>query len=286
MAQMISQKHTIDEFNGATGEQYTNQISDASDFTKVVENSIFASETADNLTQAPDNTETNLVGTAEVQIIGIGTNKKFKFKNLKGNQGVQGRSYNPRGVWDSAISYVNSSAIIDTVRFNGSTYYCKVNNTNHEPTIGDDNDYWGILALRGSNESVDIVQEMGTSTIALMSQKAVTDLVKTYTLSLGSTTLIESDILEIYINGCKVSDLKTTVMPINTNDIALKYGDKIQVRVMRNFAMPIPVININGIGQLTSDVTNSEYVFDKKLANPYIVTGNVAISFGGSGGMA
>lgn len=44
-----------------------------------------AETTATNLTQAPDVTNANNFGTVNVEIIGTGTNKKFKFSNLKGN---------------------------------------------------------------------------------------------------------------------------------------------------------------------------------------------------------
>ena len=44
-----------------------------------------AETTANNLTQAPDVSEANKFGVVNVEIIGTGTNKKFKFSNLKGN---------------------------------------------------------------------------------------------------------------------------------------------------------------------------------------------------------
>ena len=43
-----------------------------------------------SLASTPDNTEAGNVGTPEVEITGEGTSKKFKFKNLKGNQGDKG----------------------------------------------------------------------------------------------------------------------------------------------------------------------------------------------------
>lgn len=43
-----------------------------------------------NLASNPDNSEINNVGAAEVEIIGEGINKKFKFKNLKGEKGDKG----------------------------------------------------------------------------------------------------------------------------------------------------------------------------------------------------
>lgn len=44
-----------------------------------------AETTANNLTQAPDVSEANKFGVVNVEIIGTGTNKKFKLSNLKGN---------------------------------------------------------------------------------------------------------------------------------------------------------------------------------------------------------
>ncbi len=280
MAKMIPQKHEIEEFNGGTGNEYGMQISDASDFTKVVENATYSAKVADSLANSGvDNTEANNVGTAQVEITGTGTAKKFKFKNLKGetgngiskvektstsgltdtytitytsgstttfnvkngkgitgiaktgsaglvdtytvtfndststtftvtngekgdkgdtgltpnlqigntttletgqpatatitgttdnptlnlglpkgntgSQGIQGKSYVPKGEWSSATAYVNNATTIDTVLYLGSTYYCKQSNTNQTPT---NTTYWGLLAEKGEAGEVTTAQ--------------------------------------------------------------------------------------------------------------------------------
>ena len=88
MAQMTPQKHGIGEFNNNTGEEYGTQLSKPQDFTMVVENATYSAEVADSLVNNPiDNSEANNIGDAEVEIIGDGINKTFKFKRIKGASG-------------------------------------------------------------------------------------------------------------------------------------------------------------------------------------------------------
>ena len=47
MAQMTPTKHTINEFNGGTGNEYGQQVFPVSDLTKMVENSAYATQTAE-----------------------------------------------------------------------------------------------------------------------------------------------------------------------------------------------------------------------------------------------
>lgn len=60
-----------------------------------------AETTATNLTQAPDVTEADKFGVVKVEIIGTGTNKKFKFSNLKGNGIV-------------SVTKTNTNKLVDT----------------------------------------------------------------------------------------------------------------------------------------------------------------------------
>lgn len=123
-----------------------------------------------NLASEPDNTEANNVGTPTVEIIGTGTNKKFKFKNLKGEtgatgpqgeqgeqgptgpqgntgpQGPVGKGYNPKGDWQSGIVYSNTDTDIDTVYYDGSTYYCKQTHTSSDSILPTNTTYWGLVS--------------------------------------------------------------------------------------------------------------------------------------------
>lgn len=47
-----------------------------------------------------------------------------------------------KGVWNTTVSYVH----LDIVTYNGSSYICKVSNTNQLPTVSQ---YWGLLADKG-----------------------------------------------------------------------------------------------------------------------------------------
>ena len=184
MASMTAQKHTIDEFNGGTGDEYSTQTSSADDFTKVVENSVFAVDKAEQVeaigdTQ-PDNTDAGNVGTPAVSLIGTGATRQLKFSNLKGatgSQGIQGKSYAPQGEWADETDYYNTLTVIDTITLLGTTYYCIQSHTSsvaNQPVDRVGNAYWGVLALSGSDAAVTIEQTTGTSTTAVMSQNAVT----------------------------------------------------------------------------------------------------------------
>lgn len=77
-----------------------------------------AETTANNLTQAPDVSEANKFGIANVEIIGTETNKKFKFSNLKGN-----------GIATIAKTGSNGLQDIYTITFdNGGTFSFNVTN--------------------------------------------------------------------------------------------------------------------------------------------------------------
>lgn len=77
-----------------------------------------AETTVNNLTQAPDVSEANKFGIANVEIIGTGTNKKFKFSNLKGN-----------GIATIAKTGSNGLQDIYTITFdNGETFSFNVTN--------------------------------------------------------------------------------------------------------------------------------------------------------------
>lgn len=73
---------------------------------------------ANNLTQAPDISEANKFGIANVEIIGTDTNKKFKFSNLKGN-----------GIANIAKTGSDGLQDIYTITFdNGGTFSFNVTN--------------------------------------------------------------------------------------------------------------------------------------------------------------
>lgn len=112
---MTPSKHPISEFNGGTGQAYGVQAFPIDDVVKAVENSAYSAEIADGLTQSPDLSEIDNVGTPSVSIVdgevvnGVQT-KKFKFSNLKGARGEQGRP-GDAGVMDETLSSTSTNGL-------------------------------------------------------------------------------------------------------------------------------------------------------------------------------
>ena len=71
-----------------------------------------------------------------------------------------GKSYRSMGIWSSTQEYVNNDLYTDTVSFNGCSYYCKKSGYNHQPADNTDNEYWGLMCARGSNASVNIIDNL------------------------------------------------------------------------------------------------------------------------------
>lgn len=56
----------------------------------LIENSLYQTAYVESLSQTPDTSQAGGVGNPTVEIIDAGNYKKFKFSNLKGQQGIQG----------------------------------------------------------------------------------------------------------------------------------------------------------------------------------------------------
>lgn len=147
-----------------------------------------------SISSTVDTSEANNYGTASVAMVGEGTNKYLKFKNLKGKgiksitytstdsagnriytvtlddnstytiQTDKGAGYTPRGAWSSGVAYVRNANTIDTVFYNGSSYYCKVSHTSSSSILPTNTDYWDILAEKG--QAPDIVDNLTTNDTA------------------------------------------------------------------------------------------------------------------------
>ena len=92
----------------------------------------------------------------------IETDSATKHKNIKFSipSPKKGTSYRNKGIWDSSVSYVNDQYYIDTVTLYGCTYWCKISNTNQMPVNSTESEYWGILALKGSDAGITIVDNL------------------------------------------------------------------------------------------------------------------------------
>ena len=120
---------------------------------KAIEDSEKALDVVDNLSV----TTTEIASTA-TPFVEINTTEETGRKTLNFNipASKQGKSYRHRGIWASSLTYYNNDLYIDTVTFNGCTYYAKLTNSAKEPLDLADNTYWGLLAQRGGSSNVVI----------------------------------------------------------------------------------------------------------------------------------
>lgn len=96
--------------------------------------------------------------------VNIETNSTNKHKNIKFSIPApkKGTSYRNKGVWSSQTQYINDQYFIDTVGLHGCTYYCKKTHTNQQPVASADNEYWGLLAAKGSDAGFTIVDNLNS----------------------------------------------------------------------------------------------------------------------------
>lgn len=94
----------------------------------------------------------------------IETNVTTKHKNIKFliPSPKKGTSYRNKGVWSETETYINDQYFIDTVSKHGCTYYCKKSHTNQSPEASAENEYWGLIALKGSDGGLTIVDNLNS----------------------------------------------------------------------------------------------------------------------------
>lgn len=92
----------------------------------------------------------------------IQTNSSNQHKNIAFRIPApkQGKSYRNLGHWNSSTDYVNNTYFIDTVYYEGGSYYCKISNKNQTPIPSEESAYWGLLAIKGSDAGVIIVDNL------------------------------------------------------------------------------------------------------------------------------
>lgn len=159
MAQFNPSKKNLNDFNN--GEKFLNRVDspNADDFNNVIESQLYVQEYTEALTDAPDISQADNVGTPTVELVANGNYKKFKFSNLKGQkgdtgigqQGKKGISFRNRGAYNIDTTYVNNDEFIDVVTYNGSSYCVKADKSSvigYEPT---NTNYWTLLAEKGQD---------------------------------------------------------------------------------------------------------------------------------------
>lgn len=88
--------------------------------------------------------------------------------DLTGAQGIQGKSFNPRGNWVSGGTYNNNTTTIDTVYYSNASYYCKATVTS-DVTPDNDTTSWGLLVNNISDPVVPVYSTPATETASVIS---------------------------------------------------------------------------------------------------------------------
>ncbi len=70
-------------------------------------------------------------------------------KGAKGETGPKGVSIRLKNAWASGVAYVNDSAYIDIVTYNGSMYACKASHTSSSSVTPANTTYWILMASKG-----------------------------------------------------------------------------------------------------------------------------------------
>lgn len=178
----------IDSNNINNGNEYSmNDVVALEELNGMVNSGLYAQDFAEKLTETPDTSEAGNVGTPSVSFVdaeGSTTDKpykKFKFSNLKGESGKDGKSAGfgtPTATVDSNVG--TPSVTVTATGSNGAKVF------NFE--------FHNLKGEKGEG-AITLAQETGQSTTEGMSQKAITDELEkrslkkfTYTFNDGSTS--------------------------------------------------------------------------------------------------
>lgn len=181
----------IDSNNINNGNEYSaNDVVSLEELNGMVNSGLYAQDFAEKLTETPDTSEAGNVGTPSVSFVdaeGSTTDKpykKFKFSNLKGESGKDGKSAGFGTPTATVDSNVGTPSV--TVTATGSNE-AKVFNFEFHNLKGEKGE--------DGEGAITLAQETGQSTTEGMSQKAITDELEkrslkefTYTFNDGSTS--------------------------------------------------------------------------------------------------
>lgn len=178
----------------------------------------------------------------------------------QGNQGIQGKSYNPRGVWASGTAYVNNATIIDTIFYNGSSYYCKVSHTASNSILPTNTDYWGMLAEQG--QAPDIIDNVTTAD-------------STKALSANQGKLLNDEITKIENGTTEVGNAKKIRgVDFIDNETAV-IGNYIvpKVRILNDTTINIPGTSTITLNEAvaTGDVLRFRIKFTQSFKDLYVI---------------
>lgn len=185
------------------------------------------------------NTKTTIIDSNANPSIEITTSQDNKQKtiNLKIPKQKQGTSYRNKGAWDSSIRYVNNSEFIDTVSFNGCTYFCKITNINTSPIDNADSETWGLMASRSGDGAVTIVDNLLSTN-------------SNYALSANQGRIINNNfalkISSIYKGTCSTATLTASKI-VNCPNFILTTGATIDI-TFQNASVINATLNVNYTG--------------------------------------
>ena len=196
--------------------------------------------------------------------ISSSTDNKFKTITFNLPKAKQGKSYRNMGEWVNTKSYVNDENFIDTVFLNGCTYFCKISNNNVQPVDNSDSQYWGLLARRGGEGSVTIVDNLNsTSSDAALSANQGNYIKQNYALKSGS----------VYKGTCQTAQ-STTTKEVVCDGFVLETGATIDVEFV-NASVSSAYLNVNSTGAKQIKYQSSSYGLSNISGSSYI-----SVSFG------
>ena len=233
----------------------------------------------------------------------IETDSTTKHKNIKFSipSPKKGTSYRNKGIWDSSVSYVNDQYYIDTVTLYGCTYWCKISNTNQMPVNSTESEYWGILALKGSDAGITIVDNLLSTNADYVLSANQGNVIKN--LITDQDAQISSIKLKDTNQDNEISNIKNNYSCIKNNDGGFSCGDSSENNsglIFRNFMVcdqdgKIPALrlidSIYPIGSIYLSVnsTNPSTLFGgtwEAIQDKFLLSAGTIYSAGTTGGEA
>ncbi len=124
----------------------------------------------------------------------------------RGNQGI---SFRMREAWAPETDYVNDSAYIDIVSYNGSAFGCLTSHQSSELVTPANTAYWQCLAQKGDTGSIDNIDDVKIG-FTKAENRANISPEDTLAIILGKVEKIYADLKAVAFSG-KYSDLSGTL---------------------------------------------------------------------------
>lgn len=224
--------------------------------------------------------------------VAIQTNSSTKRKNVhfKVPAPKQGKSYRSCGEWVVDREYINDDYYIDTVSLHGCTYWCKITNSNQQPEPSAENETWGLLAIKGSDAGVTIVDTLeSTNADHVLSAKqgnvlkeliassittAINNLIDNAPDGRKTLNLLSTAIDNIINNTTKIQANNGSVqLGQGTNNVAdtLQFKDFQLLNSLGNIPMPRLLNSVYPVGSIYMSINNT---------NPQNFFGGTWVSWG------